>query len=255
MCGQVAQRHLQRARRQPKFGGRVADRLQARAVGRGVTKLPDPRQADLAAEMPADHAEARGTAIHLVDLLDMIDLADPLFPFPEKALSSANGAFCRPPREGAVLSTPSLSCAASSAGSISVAKSSGTRASVFAWYCASALPPACRTPGSALQIADRVGFEREQTAIGDRLNGGGAGRAIQDRELAEEIAVAIESEILLRAIIGLKSTRPPFLENEHRAGRIALRMMALPFGNSTGVSFSTRLRSAGTGSRPKLLNS
>jgi hypothetical protein len=32
-------------------------------------------------------------------------------------------------------------------------------------------------------------------------------------------------------------------------------MMALPFGTSTGVSFSTRPRKAGTGKRLKLLNS
>ncbi len=39
---QIAQRNLERARRQPELGRGPADRLQARAVGRGVTKLPNP---------------------------------------------------------------------------------------------------------------------------------------------------------------------------------------------------------------------
>src|SRR5205814_7603927 len=75
---------------------------------------------------------------------------------------------------------------------------------------------------AVFQIADGVRFEREQAAIAGRFNGGSARRAVQDREFAEEVAVAIESEILLRAVFGMKGTRAPFLKNEHRAGRIAL---------------------------------
>ena len=58
-------------------------RFQARAVRCGVTKLPDPCQAYLAAEIPANHSETGRAAIHLVDLLDVVDLADALAAFSE----------------------------------------------------------------------------------------------------------------------------------------------------------------------------
>ena len=77
----------------------------------------------------------------------------------------------------------------------------GTRASVWPGIAQDVLPLACRTPGSGLSDRGTVsGGEREQAAIAGRLNGGGAG-TIEDREFAEEVAVAIEGKILFRAII------------------------------------------------------
>ena len=43
--------------------------------------------------MAADHAKTGRAAIHLIDLLDMIDLADPLF-LPEKAALVGELRFC-----------------------------------------------------------------------------------------------------------------------------------------------------------------
>ena len=65
---EIAKRNFQRARRQTELGRRAAERFQTRAISRGVTELANPRQADLAPEVAADHAQARRAAIHLVDL-------------------------------------------------------------------------------------------------------------------------------------------------------------------------------------------
>ncbi len=75
---EIAQRDFQCARRQPKFVCGARQRLQAGAIRRRVTELPNPCQAHLAAKMPADHSETGRTAIHLVDLHNMVDFADPL---------------------------------------------------------------------------------------------------------------------------------------------------------------------------------
>src|SRR2546430_11971205 len=48
--------------------------------------MPNPCQAHLAAKMPADHSETGSTAIHLVDLHNVVDFADPLATFAEQAL-------------------------------------------------------------------------------------------------------------------------------------------------------------------------
>ena len=63
---------------------------------------------------------------------------------------------------------------------------------------------------AAFQVADRFRFEGEQAAVAERLDRRRARRAVQDREFAEEIALAIEGEIVLRAIVGRKARARPF---------------------------------------------
>src|ERR1041385_6659390 len=77
-------RNFQWACRQPKFGRRARNRFQARAIGRRVTQLPNPCQAYLATKVPADHAQTGGTAIHLIDLHDVIDFSEALAVFAEQ---------------------------------------------------------------------------------------------------------------------------------------------------------------------------
>src|SRR4026209_2628429 len=50
-----------------------------------MTELSNPRQAYLATKVSADHSEAGGAAIHLVDLHDMIDLSDAFAVLTEQA--------------------------------------------------------------------------------------------------------------------------------------------------------------------------
>src|SRR5262245_58541955 len=81
---EMAVRNFQWARRQPKFGRRARNRFQARTIGRGVTELSNPCQAYLSTKVSADHSEAGGTAIHLVDLHDVIDLSEAFAMFTEQ---------------------------------------------------------------------------------------------------------------------------------------------------------------------------
>ena len=83
--GEITQRDFQSARCQPKLGRRATKRLKAGTVGCCVTKLPDPRQAYLAAEMTTDHGETGCATIHLVDLHDEVDLASAPSAFAEKS--------------------------------------------------------------------------------------------------------------------------------------------------------------------------
>ena len=71
---EIAQGNLERARRQAQLAGRAAQRFQTRAVRGRVTQLPNAREADLAAEVPADHPQAGRAAVHFIDLLDVLDL-------------------------------------------------------------------------------------------------------------------------------------------------------------------------------------
>ena len=171
--------------------------------------------------MPADHAETRGATIHLVDLLDVIDSPDPLFPFPEKAalVGERIVAVDRLARRGVAFVVDADLVVRRDFGRQHLGREIERHAR-FRFGLVLREPflhQLAEFRVAAFQVANRVGFEREQAAIAERLDRGGAGRAIQDREFAEEIAVAIEGKILLRAIVGLESARPPFLENEHRA--------------------------------------
>src|SRR5262245_25430720 len=72
----IAQRDFQSARRQPKFGRGARNGFETGAVGCGMTKLSNPWQTHLASEMPANHCQTGCTAVHLVDLQDVMDFAD-----------------------------------------------------------------------------------------------------------------------------------------------------------------------------------
>src|SRR6266853_6348433 len=72
----IAVRNFQWTRRQPKFSRGAGNRFQAGTIGRCVTELSNPCQTYLATKMSADHSETGGTAIHLIDLHDMVDLSE-----------------------------------------------------------------------------------------------------------------------------------------------------------------------------------
>ena len=136
---EMAMRDFQWPRRQSQFGRRARNRFQARAIGRRVTELPDSRQAYFATKMPADHSETCGTAIHLVDLHDVIDLSNALAVLAEQTSLVGERLFLAIEvlenlgvRRGLLAVELNLSCTCVSAGSSSFAKSSGTRASLFA---------------------------------------------------------------------------------------------------------------------------
>ena len=199
---EIAQRNLQRARREAELRRGAADRLQARAVGRRVAKLPDAREADLAPEVPADHAEAGRAAIHLVDLPDVLEASDARLCVCGRSPARRRRARrCRPARRRLVAVQRDL-----------VVRGSFGRQQFrreIERHPRFRLRLILREPFleqllefriMPLQVDDRLRVEREQPAIGKRLDRGGALRAVQDRELAEEIAVAIEGEVRLLAV-------------------------------------------------------
>ena len=105
---EIAQGNLECPGSEPELDGRPANRFQTRAVGGGVTKLPDPGETDLSTEMAADHPQAGRAAIHLVDLLDVLESADAHFAFRKYPFSSAKGCFIV--ELSARLSRPSPPC-------------------------------------------------------------------------------------------------------------------------------------------------
>ncbi len=68
---QPALRRAHRPRGQPELGGARGDPGEARPVRRGVHDLADLRRRDLLAEVAADHPEARGAAVGLVELVEV----------------------------------------------------------------------------------------------------------------------------------------------------------------------------------------
>src|SRR6187401_423106 len=80
---QVTQRNLQRPGSESELDGRSANRFQTRSVRGGVAQLPDPGETNFLAEMAADHPQAGGAAVHLVDLLDVFETADAAFSLSE----------------------------------------------------------------------------------------------------------------------------------------------------------------------------
>ena len=82
----IAKRNLQRSRRETELDRRATKRFQTRAISSGVTELPDAREADLAPEVAANHAQTSRTAIHFIDLRDVLEFADALLLLPEMSL-------------------------------------------------------------------------------------------------------------------------------------------------------------------------
>ena len=110
---------------------------------------------------------------------------------------------------------------------------------------------------SAFQIADRSWFEREQAAVAECFDRCGARRAVQNRKLAKKIALAVEGEIVLAFRCWNENARArPFSRMNIAPGRVALSNDETSLWRTRPASVSrSRLRIAGTGSRPKLLNS
>src|SRR6478736_2350364 len=79
---EMPRRHFQSPGGQAEFRRGRADRLETRAVAGGMAKRANPREADIAPEVPADHRQARGAAVHLVNLANERDApaAPRLFP-------------------------------------------------------------------------------------------------------------------------------------------------------------------------------
>jgi len=95
-CGQghhrkIAKRNLQRSRRETELDRRATKRFQTRPIGGGVTKLPDTREADLAPEVAANHAQTGRTTVHFIDLRDVLEFADAALLFPEMSLVVGKG--------------------------------------------------------------------------------------------------------------------------------------------------------------------
>ena len=80
-----------------------------------------------------------------------------------------------------------------------------------------------------LQAADCVRIEREKIAVGICFDRGGAGRTVQDRKLAKEIAVAIERQISSRAVVLRKGAGAALFQDVHRPGGLALFNNEVPF--------------------------
>src|SRR5262249_49787716 len=82
----IPQRNFERTGGETELDGRATQRLQAGAIGGGVTKLTDARQADLSPVVPANHSQTGRAAIHLIYLLNVLEAADPFLPLAEKSL-------------------------------------------------------------------------------------------------------------------------------------------------------------------------
>ncbi len=179
---EIAQRHLERAGGEPEFGGRAADRLQARPVGRGVAELANPRKTDFATKVTADHAETRGAAIHLVDLLDVFDPPDALFPFPKKAALLREWIFAvdRLARRGVALVVDANLVVRRDFGREHLGRKI-ERHACFRFGLVLREPLLHQLPKfriAAFQVANRFRFEGEQAAVSEGLDRRGAGRAV-----------------------------------------------------------------------------
>jgi hypothetical protein len=91
ITGKIAKRNLQRSRRQTELDRRATKRFQTRAISSGVTELPDAREADLAPEVAANHAQTGRAAVHFIDLRDVLEFADAALLFPEMSLVVGKG--------------------------------------------------------------------------------------------------------------------------------------------------------------------
>ena len=72
------------------------------------------------------------------------------------------------------------------------------------------------------QAHERFAIEGEKLRVVHRLRRGAAGQAADERELAEEIALAAEGEIFLPLALRGENPDPAALDDVHRPGRIAL---------------------------------
>ena len=140
-----------------------------------MTELANARKAHLATEVPADHAEAGRAAIHLVDLLDVLDLANARFPFPEKAGLVREWILAFRRWGGLVLIDLELVMR----GDLG-RQHLGREIERHARFCFRLI---LREPFfhqlselriTAFQVADRVGFEREKAAITEGFDRRGA---------------------------------------------------------------------------------
>ena len=257
---QIAQRNFERARGQTELGGGAANRLQTRSVGRGVTELANAREADFAPEMPADHSRGsprRNPSRRSAAMCS--NLADALLRFCGRArLRPRTEPLHRRSRRRLLCHrAPTLSCAARF-GRQHLGREIERNAR-FRFRLVLREPllqqlaelrdsvASDRAPPPARARASRQSLKRF-----DRRR---ARRTVQNRKLAEKIAVAIKGEIAFAPVVGMKARARPFSRMNIGPAGSPCRMMRLAFGNSTGVSFSITLRSAGTGRRPKLLNS
>ena len=222
-----------------------------------MTKLANPREADLATEMPTDHSETRRAAIHLVDLFDVLKTANPFLALAEKTVLGKRRIFvfrfCR-------CSVLGIECdlvvrcrfrRQHFRRKIKRNARFGFRLVLRETF----LHQPRKLRETLLQFAHGFRFEREQSAIAECFNRCGTRRAIENGQLAEKIAFAVESEIAFRSVVGRERTRASLFHDVHRPGRFAFFNNETSFGELDRLQFFDHAAHCRHGSRPKLLNS
>src|SRR5437899_5286263 len=181
--------------------------------------------------MPADHSETGSTAIHLVDLHDVVDFADALATFAEQALLVSERLFLLL-GFGRRLLTVQLYFVVN----LSLRRKQLGRE--IKWdarfcFCLVKCQPLAqqfielRKPAS--QILHRLRFKREQLAIRERLYRRRTWRSVQDRQFTKEITLAIKREIAFLSVDSGEGSRSSFLKYVEGPGVVALTNNQIAF--------------------------
>ena len=233
----IAERDLESAGGQPEFSGRTTKRFQARPISRCVAKLANSCQRNFAAKMAADHADAGGAAIHLVDLSDLLQ-------FPNFSLLSKVTFFIDKRRLGVGFLDRLLPVECQF-----VVPSRFGREQFFGKIERNArfrfrlvlsqafVEELAKLRIALLQTANRVGIECKKLAIRKSLDRSRATRTIQDRELAKKIAITIKGEIPDRAIVLGEGAGAAFFQDVHWSGSVALFYNEVTFLNLHPLQF------------------
>ena len=243
---EVARRRLHGARGQSEFGRGQAEPAQTRAVETRVHELPDARQTHGAAVVPAHHRQARGAAVHLVDLVDEREPADTLRLLPEmSAVRLEWFALWR------VLAAGGVSVELIGAHRIARTQFGGQRfLSEIERDAGDVLVIVLRNPFldarpkfgiGPQQSGKRVLPERGERAVRHRLDARRARRILEDRQLAEEVAFPVVGDVPPPTLLLHKHAKAPLLHDVHRARGIPFANHQLARFHGGAVQFGEQL--------------
>ena len=222
---EVRARGLDAAGGQAEGGGARAEAAQAGAVEADVHELPDAGQAHGAPEVAADHGQAGRPAVRLVDLADVGEAAaapallEEVPGLVHEGTVAVRGRSLR----GRRLRSARLLRRRRLRGQELLGEVEGDARGVAVVVLRDPLrdrPPEVRVRrGQALEAVVR---EPQQPHRGDRLHGGRPRLAAEQRDLAEEVALAQEEEVLAPAVHFAKDLEASFLDDVHRVRGPAL---------------------------------
>ena len=228
--GQVAGGGLDGSGGQAQLGRRTAQRPQARAVGRGEAELADAGQADRAPVVPAHHGQRRGPAVHGVQLAHVREASDALGALDEAPLRRREGRARRLVVLRLVLVPGRFDLARADLlldAQLGRQRLLGEVQRHARHHPVVVLRDALLELGAELRVGGQQAGEgrlgqAQQPAGRHRLDGGRARLALEQRQLAEEVAAPEIADVATLAVLLHEHAQPPLLDDVHRPRRIAL---------------------------------